>query len=303
VASQRMASRPMLQGLSVWGPACYLTLLALAVLYLHPHPLPPVWPAFVVFLAASLFGTYVFSCFVFAHVRRQEAEIVRQTRELADANEAMAVIRERQRIAHELHDHLAQNVGYLHLRLAELERRAAADGGVRLEAELSELKNVARDAYEDARQAIFGLRSMVSRSLGIIPTLTEYLHEWSRQTAISAELRVAHQDAVKVPPVVEVQLIGIIMEALSNVRKHAHARRVLVAVEHLDNTARVAIEDDGVGFDPDGVVDGARTSFGIDTMMERAEAVGGRLTVRSHPGQGTRVEVELPATDLVERQP
>ena len=298
-----VSNRAKLQWLTVCGPATYLTLLALGVLYYHPHPLPPLWPALVVLLTLSAVGTSLFSRFVFVHVRRQEEEIVHRTRQLADVNEAMAVITERQRIGRELHDSLAQTLGYLHLKLAELERRVTTGSAAQLEPELADLKRAARDAYEEARQAIFGLRSMVSRSLGLIPTLTEYLHDWSRQTGIDVDLKVGPDEAIKPPPVVEVQLIGIIQEAMTNVRKHAAATRVLVSIERDRETARVSIQDDGKGFDPQAGLGGTHGAFGIETMRERAEAIGGKLALASHLGEGTRVEVELPLTDTTDRRP
>jgi signal transduction histidine kinase len=291
-------ARAWLEWLTVCGPASYLTLLGLGTLYYHPHPLPPFWPAFILLLMLSAGGTFVFSRFVFAHVRRQQNEIVRRTRQLADTNEAMAVVKERQRIARDLHDSLAQRLGYFHLRLADVERQladGAAAGEVR--DEISELKQSAREAYEEARQAIFGLRSMVSRSLGFIPTLTEYLHDWTRQTGVTVDLRADSEDSITLVPLVEVQLIGIIQEAMANVRKHAHAQRVVVSVERDDEFATVSIRDDGVGFDARTVTRDALHSFGMETMRERAEAIGGKLTVTSRLGDGTTVEVRCPMVE------
>lgn len=284
--------RTRLRWLTVCGPAAYLTVLAVGVLYLHPHPLPPFWPAFFGALGFSLLGTFVFSRFVFAHVHRQEEEIVRRTRELAEANEAMAVMRERQRIARDLHDSIAQTLGYLHLGLADVERRLATGPTAQLEAELADLKRVTREAYTEVRQAIFGLRGMVSRTLGMIPTLTEYLHDWSRQTGVTVDLKVSGPETVAFSPIVEVQLIGIVQEAMANIRKHAGARHVLVSVEREPELARVSIQDDGVGFDPLAVA--ALPSFGLETMRERAETVGGKVMLTSQRGQGTTVEVQLP---------
>lgn len=301
--TQLVPSRVVLQWVTVSGPAGYLTLLAVGVLYYHPHPLPPFWPAFVVLLTLSLVGTFVFSRFVFVHVQRQEEEIVYRTRELAEVNEAAAISKERQRIGRELHDSLAQTLGYLHLKLADVERRVATESAAQLAPELADLKNAARGAYEEARQAIFGLRSMVSRSLGFVPTLTEYLHDWSRQTRIAVDLKVSADEGITPPPVVEVQLIGIIQEAMANIRKHAAATRVLVAIERDGEAARVSIRDDGQGFDPLMVAGGAHGVFGIETMRERAEAVGGKFTIASRPGEGTLVEVELPLTAPAGRQP
>ncbi len=287
-------SRAELRSLTVYGPAAYLALLAVGVLYYHPHPLPPFWPALFVLLGLSGAGTFFFSRFVFAHVQGQEEEIVRRSRELADANEAMAVMNERQRIARELHDSLAQSLGYLHLGLGALERQITGGQMAEAHAELTELRQAARDAYEEARQAIFGLRSMVSRSLGLIPTLTEYLHDWSRRAGITVDLKVDAEETMTLTPVVEVQLIRIIQEAMANVRRHAGAQRVVVSIERDRESARVVIRDDGVGFDPPAIAGGGRDRFGMETMRERAEAVGGKLTLTSEPGQGTAVELQLP---------
>ena len=286
--------RTGLRWLTVCGPAGYLALLGVAVLYYHPHPLPPFWPAFFVLLALSAAGTIFFSRFVFARVQQQEEEIVRRTRELAEMNEAMAVVRERQRIARELHDSIAQSLGYLHLGLATLQAEIAAGRTARVEEALAELRKAAREAYEEARQAIFGLRSMVARSLGLTPTLTEYLHDWSRQTGITVDLKVEPEEAIALPPVVEVQLIRIIQEAMANIRKHAGARRVIVSIERDREFARASIRDDGIGFDPPTISSEGRDRFGIATMRERAEAVGGKLALSSRQGEGTTVEVQLP---------
>jgi signal transduction histidine kinase len=294
VAKRFVLGRAALRSLSVYGPAAYLALLAVGVLYYHPHPLPPFWPAFFVLLGLSGAGTFFFSRFVFAHVQGQEDEIMRRSRELAEANEAMAVMKERQRIARELHDSLAQSLGYLHLGLGTLERQITDGQVAEAHAELAELRQAARDAYEEARQAIFGLRSMVSRSLGLIPTLTEYLHDWSRRAGITVDLKVDAEETMTLVPVVEVQLIRIIQEAMANVRRHAGARRVLVSIERDREFARVAIRDDGVGFDTPAIAGAARDRFGMETMRERAEAVGGKLTLSSSPGRGTTVEVQLP---------
>lgn len=290
---QPFRGRSGLEWLTVWGPAAYLTLLAVVVLYEHPHPLPPFWPAFFLLLMLSAAGTFAFSRFVFAHVRRQEREIVRRTQELSEAREQMVVVKERQRIAREFHDSLAQRLGYLHLSLAELERRLAENATIELRPEVSELKKSAREAYEEARQAILGLRSMVSRSLGFIPSLTEYLHDWSRQTGIAVDLTVTPEEGVTVPPAVEVHLIGIIQEALANVRKHARAQHVSVAVDSSPTHVALTIRDDGVGFDPTPVSEQAEPSFGIAMMRERAEVIRARFRIRSARGDGTTVEVRV----------
>jgi signal transduction histidine kinase len=144
---------------------------------------------------------------------------------------------------------------------------------------------------------------MVSRSLGFIPTLTEYLHDWSRQTGITVDLRVDTEEPITPAPMVEVQLIGIIQEAMANIRKHAEAHRVVLSVERNGEFAAVSIRDDGRGFDPEAVAGKARCCFGIETMRERAEAIGGKLTVSSGARDGTIVEVRFPMVEPWRRQP
>jgi signal transduction histidine kinase len=95
-------------------------------------------------------------------------------------------------------------------------------------------------------------------------------------------------------PLVEVQLIRVVQEALSNVRKHARAARAGVRLERVGEFARLTIEDDGQGFDPTHVARGQWPRFGLQSMRERVESVGGSFTIESTPGQGTKVTVQIP---------
>lgn len=224
-----------------------------------------------------------------------QAAIAIENARLQEQLRGMAVVEERERIAREMHDGLAQSLSFLHLK-ASMARRAKASGDEqKLEAELVELKQAAEEAYEEVRQAIFGLRTMVSRGLGFVPTLTEYLHDFSQQTGIRVDLQVPDGIALSFSQSAEIQLIRIVQEALANVRKHAGASKVVVRFRGLgEDGLRVIIEDDGCGFDVADAVRRGRLSFGLQTMRERAEGIGGALEVESAPGRGTRVVVALP---------
>jgi len=154
---------------------------------------------------------------------------------------------------------------------------------------------VAGNAYEEVRQAIFGLRTMVSRGLGLVPTLSEYLHEFSQQAGLEVKLEVRQEsDLTPFAPEVEVQLVRIVQEALHNIRKHAGARSARVRFWREGEDILMSVEDDGVGFDPAAPAADGRRHFGLATMRERAESVGGVLTIQSLGGTGTQVVVRLP---------
>ena len=148
--------------------------------------------------------------------------------------------------------------------------------------------------YEEARQSIFGLRTFVSRRLGLVATLTEYLHEFSAQNGIKVALEVTGGSLGPLPPASEVQAIRIIQEALANVRKHAAAAHAWVRLQKDGSWLRVAIEDDGVGWDREASTSRDRLHFGLETMRERAEGLGGRVEIDTAPGRGTRVVATLP---------
>lgn len=112
---------------------------------------------------------------------------------------------------------------------------------------LATMTVMAAGAYGFSRY-IFGLRTAVSRGLGLIPTLTEYLHHFSELTGVGVKIKIDDDDATHLAPHTEVQLIRIIQEALNNVRKHARAERAWVIFEPDDGQVRITIRDNGRGF-------------------------------------------------------
>lgn len=224
-----------------------------------------------------------------AGLATQAAVAIERTR-LSEEVRSLAAVEERERLAREMHDGLAQSLGLLHLKLqAALSRGADSPA---LAQDLQEMVHVTASAYEDVRQSIFGLRTFVSRGLGIVATLTEYLHEFSARTGIAVELEVPGGPVGVVPPATEVQAVRIIQEALTNVRKHAATNCARVRIQREGAWLRVAVEDEGVGWDAAAAQNGLH--FGLQMMRERAEGLGGRLEVHAAPGQGTRVVATLP---------
>lgn len=208
----------------------------------------------------------------------------------------VAALQERERIAQELHDSLAQDVGLLHLKIAEAEQGLRTGDASSARETLKEMRKISGGAFDDVRQAIFGLRTMVSKSLGFIPTLTEYLHDFSEQRKIPVDLKVDGGEVPEFPAQAELQLIRIIHEALTNVFKHGGATRSEVRFEREGEFSKVTIEDNGKGFQLEEVMDKG-LHFGIKTMRERARAVNGELKIETELGKGTKVIIYLPRSE------
>ncbi|MCL4508579.1 MAG: GAF domain-containing protein [Chloroflexi bacterium] len=206
----------------------------------------------------------------------------------------LAVLEERDRLAREMHDSLAQSLGYLSLKSNVVAGLLSKGEVSKAEAELRQMERAADDAYADVRESILGLRSTVLPGRGLITTLSQYLHKYGLQHHIHVELAVCDNVQIRFSPATEVQVVRIIQEALANVRKHAQASSAWVRFKAEPGWMIVTISDNGRGFDLDEVLARSGDHFGLQTMRERAESVGGQLTVHSTRGLGSEISVRLP---------
>jgi signal transduction histidine kinase len=204
----------------------------------------------------------------------------------------LAVAQERLRIAHEVHDGIAQVLGYVNTKVqaanAYLSQGKTDEAG----SQLNELALAARDAYGDLRESLVNLRTLPSAERTVSSVLEEYLDRWKAASGVSTQLTI--DPDLRIPPGIELQLIRIVQEALTNVRKHARATAAKVDIRRRDSQVICSVSDDGVGFNPEARPRSDFPRFGLSTMRERAESVGGRLRVVSMPGKGTTVAFELP---------
>jgi len=160
------------------------------------------------------------------------------------------------------------------------------------------MQGVARDLYGDVREGILGLRT--GPGDGLAAALRGYLDRYAEMSGLRVAFDVEPEAADARPaPAAEVQLMRVVQEALSNVRKHARARSVSVRFAREGGCLSVEIRDDGRGFDPTVRPSTGWPHFGLQTMRERAESVGGTLAVETTRGRGTRVTARVP----VEREP
>ncbi len=210
-----------------------------------------------------------------------------------------AVAEERGLIARELHDSIAQSLAFLKIQ-TQLLRDAVAKGntGAR-DRSMAELDVGVRECYADVRELLVHFRTR-TQDEDIEEALRATLSKFEHQTGVDTALAMSGQ-GLPLAPDVQIQVLHIVQEALSNVRKHAGARHVQLRVQR-HPCWRFEVQDDGEGFDPEAVPpDSLHVGLGI--MRERAQRIGAHLSLQSNAGGGTSVILELPAAGLEERVP
>lgn len=207
--------------------------------------------------------------------------------------QSLAVIDERARIAREMHDGLAQILGYMNLQIQTLEALLKQDKRDSAFAELQQMRQAVQTAHADVRENILSLRTTLSTDAGVASAIEEYLDGFSVQTGIGVHFVNNAGDDLGLSPMAEVQLVCILQEALANVRKHAKAETVTVILARTNGNAYLEITDNGIGFERPS----AMHRFGLQTMQERAQSVGGQITIQSQVGTGTQITCQLPVID------
>lgn len=204
----------------------------------------------------------------------------------------VSALEEQSRLARELHDQLAQTLGYLNIKTSMTDDMLAQDKVIEARASLQELKAVTKNVYIDVREGIFNLRTSASTYMGFLPYLRGYLVEYRQHYGLNVHMYANVTEELDLSPEIANQLMRIIQEALTNVRKHAHASEVSVRVNLAGERLTIIIADNGAGFDPG--QSQPDQHFGLQIMRERAETVGGQVYYRSEPGKGTQVIIESP---------
>ena len=211
--------------------------------------------------------------------------------------EVLAITSERDRIAREMHDSLCQVLAYVNTKSQAALTWLKRDDVPAATQQITELAAAARDAYVDVREGIFALRTsnLLEHDRSVVDVLDDYLTQWSEQHKIPVDFTHDSIDVLgQISPLAEVHLLRLVQEALSNIRKHAQASRVMIQIRRCGVEWVIVIQDDGVGFDPSDLVPGEFPRFGLSTMRERAEASGGTFDLASRAPSGTTITVTLP---------
>ncbi len=224
---------------------------------------------------------------------RLYAEMEARVEALSQKLQHMAVVEERERLGREIHDGLAQTLSLLSMQVGQARSLASRGDQEGVVAELNEIGRVIDAGYEEVREAITSLRLAAPKGAEWVGWLQEYVYEFGLRHDLSAELHLtSDRKPIVLPPNKELHLTRIVQEALNNVRKHAQASQVHMALIPNGRKLSLRIEDDGCGFDVEQVLS-RRGRYGLATMKERAELSGGSMRVHSAPGQGTTIIVEI----------
>ena len=215
---------------------------------------------------------------------------------LFDRSARLGAVEERNRLAREIHDTLAQGLAAAGLQLESAEAFLETGPDTeRARAALSRALDLTRFNLDEARRSVLDLRATPLEGRSLPEALEVLADRWEAETGIAARFAVVNR-ARPLPPRVEVALYRVCQEALTNVARHAGARSASVRLVATPEAVRLVVEDDGRGFDPSRV-DGDRQ--GLVGMGERVEMLGGTLDVQSGPGgTGTRIEATVPLEGL-----
>jgi signal transduction histidine kinase len=222
-----------------------------------------------------------------------QAQLLTQAREAGAGDE-------RQRMAREIHDTIAQGLTGI---VTQLEAAQQTGNDAERERRISNAKRLARDSLAEARRSVQALRPQALENSRLPEALADEVARWSATSGVTAEVETTGQ-ARALHPEVEVTLLRVAQEALANVAKHAEASRAGVTLSYMEDVVSLDVRDDGAGFaavKSNGHLAGetpAAGGFGLIAMRQRVSRLAGQLEIESEPGAGTAVSASLPAIPL-----
>jgi len=213
--------------------------------------------------------------------RRQRARLYARSAQLAK-------IEERNRLAREIHDTLAQGLAAISLQLESADALIDASPA-RAKDKLRKALELARLNLEEARRSVLDLRAAPLLERSLPDALRALAKTFAREGGVSIDVQVQGM-VEELPGRIEAGVYRIAQEALNNAARHSGAERLVVSLSRSDDRLRLTVEDDGQGFEPGA----ATTGFGLIGMRERARLLGGTLEVDSLPNRGTRILLDIP---------
>ena len=199
---------------------------------------------------------------------------------------------ERKRIARELHDQTGQSLTSLMIGLKTLETARRQD----IQQRIADMRQLTAQTLQEVHNLALELRPSSLDDLGLVAVLKQYTVEYAKKFGMNTEFQAIGFSQQRLSPETEIAIYRIVQEALTNVAKHAEAKKTSVLLEVRDSSVVAIVEDDGKGFDTkqDSDLTSVKNQLGLYGMYERAKLIGGRITIESQPGMGTTIFVEAP---------
>ena len=252
---------------------------------------PPWWtPKHIIFLSLSIAGGSVLVAGIVSLLARRRLRDQAHRRAMAEA-EFAAILSERNRVAREIHDTLAQGLAAtsVHLRLAKKNANGSSQA---VEHHLNVAQQLVQDSLKEARTSIWNMRSQVLETGDLAAALKGILQQMADGTDLKINFQAVGR-ARRLAPMLENNILRIGQEAISNAIRHAEAKSVSVNLVFGEKHFRLNVEDDGRGFDPAKPPPGDG-GFGLVGMRERTTHINGQLEIRSSPGHGTELTLQIP---------
>lgn len=204
----------------------------------------------------------------------------------------MGALEERNRLAREIHDTLAQGLTAVSLQLESADALLDIDGDrAKIQATIQQALALTRANLEEARRSVMDLRATELEDHSLI----DLLNQWVKEQPYPFKIKLA-LDSPPLPPGIETGIYRILQEALNNIVRHAEAKHVKIQLRHHNDTLNLLVSDDGKGFDPNNI---APNRFGLIGMSERAKLMNGRLHISTNRWEGTDLQVEVPLSEIL----
>lgn len=224
----------------------------------------------------------------------QHLGVALDNRRLSAKARQLAVAQERNLLAQGLHDSIAQGLNFLNLQVQILDQRVQKGGLDGVRDIVPQLRAGIEESYQDVRELLSNFRSKLQQG-ELKAGIDETVARFQRQTGLAVALDLQLDEGAPLPPEQQLQVLFIVQEALSNVRKHAHASQVRISV-HNRRDFEMEVCDDGVGYDPEDVSESAEPHVGLQIMQERARRISASLSVDTALGRGVCIRLLLPAS-------
>jgi signal transduction histidine kinase len=255
--------------------------------------LPSWWTSrHIVWLLGAITGVLLLAVAGIMLVARMRLKEQAVRRAMAEA-EFSAILKERNRLAGEVHDTLAQGLGAISMQL-ELVKDRTKSGPETVMKHIELAHSLVRNSLTEVRNAIWNRRSQVLEKGDLAAALEHILKETTDDTGVSGHLQVTGR-ARRLPPVTENALLRVGQEAITNAMKHAKPGCIEVQLEFEEQRVSLRVKDDGKGFDAE-KPPANKTSFGLAGIRQRVAALGGELSLRSNHGQGTELKLTVPVS-------